>query len=84
MDGPITDALTEQRAHVLGILDGLDAAALATPVLPSGWTCAQLVHHLAVDVERFWFQRVLLGREVPLPDGWELEAGVDALALYRA
>ncbi len=84
MDGLLPETLADQRTHVLGILDGLDPEALARPVLPSGWSCAQLVHHLAVDVERFWFQRVLLGREVPLPDGWEIGTGVDPLALYRA
>jgi uncharacterized damage-inducible protein DinB len=30
-------------------------------VLPSGWSCAGLINHLAVDVERFWFQAVVRG-----------------------
>jgi hypothetical protein len=84
MDGLIVETLATQRAHVFGILEGLDAEALARSVLPSGWSCASLVHHLAIDVERFWFQRVLLGRDVPLPDGWELPDGVDPVTLYRA
>ena len=50
-----------QRAHILGILEGLDEAALRRPVLPSGWSCLGLVQHLALDVERFWFGAVVAG-----------------------
>ncbi len=53
--------LSAQRAHVLGILAGLDEDALRRPVLPSGWTCRGLVQHLALDVERFWFRCVVAG-----------------------
>ncbi len=35
--------LDGQRRHVLGILDGLDEAALRRPVLPSGWHCLGMV-----------------------------------------
>lgn len=55
----LLDSLTEQRRHVLGIVDGLDDAALRRPMLPTGWTCGGLIQHLAVDVERFWFQAVM-------------------------
>ena len=34
------------RRHVLGILEGLDEDAMRRPVLPSGWACRDLVHHL--------------------------------------
>jgi uncharacterized damage-inducible protein DinB len=54
-------ALSEARMHVTGILDGLDADALRTPVLPTGWSCLGLVQHLALDVERFWFGGVMAG-----------------------
>jgi hypothetical protein len=82
-------ALRAQRAHVLGILDGLSSSDLLRPVLPSGWSCAGLVHHLAVDVERFWFRAVAAGERVELLDGdagWQVPAGwsPDAvLDLYR-
>lgn len=56
-------SLDAQRAHVVGILDGLDAHALCTPVLPSGWSCLGLVQHLAIDVERFWFREVVAGEQ---------------------
>ena len=50
--------LDGQRRHVLGILEGLDDAALRRPALPSGWSCLGLVQHLTADVERFWFRGV--------------------------
>ena len=48
--------LTSPRQHVLGVVEGLDDDQLRRAVLPSGWTPMQLLHHLAVDVERFWFR----------------------------
>jgi uncharacterized damage-inducible protein DinB len=54
-------SLNSQRKHVLGILEGLPDEALRRPVLPSGWNCLGLVQHLAIDVERFWFQQVMAG-----------------------
>ncbi|MEU4743074.1 DinB family protein [Actinosynnema sp. NPDC023658] len=58
--------LDAQRGAVLAILDGLDAGALTTAVLPSGWTPLAMVEHLGY-AERHWFQEVLLGRADPLP-----------------
>ncbi|MFF0724386.1 DinB family protein [Streptomyces sp. NPDC004134] len=55
--------LNGKRAHVLSILEGLDEEALRRPVLPSGWTCLGLVHHLALDDEKFWFRAVAAGEE---------------------
>ena len=81
--------LRAQRAHVLGILDGLSDDDLRRPVLPSGWCCLGLVHHLAVDVERFWFRAVLAGEQVELHEadgGWRVLAELSAAAvldLYR-
>ena len=43
--------LENQRGHVLGILDGLPEDALLRSVLPSGWSSAALIQHLALDVE---------------------------------
>ncbi|OFE18988.1 hypothetical protein BA895_02210 [Humibacillus sp. DSM 29435] len=53
--------LRAQRQHVLGIVEGLDEEALRRPVLPSGWSIAGLLNHLAHDDERFWFQAVVAG-----------------------
>jgi uncharacterized damage-inducible protein DinB len=82
-------SLNAQRRHVLGILDGLSDDALATAALPSGWTCAGLVRHLALDVERFWFREVLAGdasSEVPTDDAWHPapdDVPSAMVALYR-
>ncbi len=81
--------LDGERRHVLGILDGLPEEDLRRPVLPSGWSCLGLVHHLAVDVERFWFRAVLAGERVELHSGdggWRVPADMaveEVLELYR-
>jgi uncharacterized damage-inducible protein DinB len=62
----LLSSLTTQREHVLGILEGLSEEDLRRPVLPSNWTCAGLVHHLVIDVERLWFRAVIAGE--PMPD----------------
>lgn len=54
-------SLDGQRGHVVGILEGLAEENLRRPVLPSGWSCLDLVRHLTVDVERFWFAGVIAG-----------------------
>jgi hypothetical protein len=73
--GALRDYLDDQREHVLGILAGLGAEQLRQPVLPSGWNCLGLVHHLAQDVERFWFPGVIAGE----PDVVALQqAGTEA------
>lgn len=84
----LTSTLADQRNHVLGILEGLSEEDLRRPMLPSGWTCAGLVHHLAIDVERFWFRAVVAGE--PFPDepdnAWQVPAdmtGTGALDTYR-
>ncbi|MFF7155438.1 DUF664 domain-containing protein [Streptomyces sp. NPDC008139] len=85
--------LDAQRRHVLGILEGLDEEALHRPVLPSGWSCAGLVRHLALDVERFWFRGVVAGEKAVIDaaltgpdDAWKVGPEVSAkgvLDLYR-
>ncbi|HSE10427.1 MAG TPA: DinB family protein [Nocardioidaceae bacterium] len=81
--------LDNQRAHVLGILEGLDEEALRRAVLPSGWNCLGLVQHLALDVERFWFRAVVAGERVDLEAGdgaWQVDPDVspeEVFASYR-
>jgi hypothetical protein len=58
--------LNAQRESVLAIIEGLDVEALATPVLPSGWTPLGLIEHLG-HAERHWFEEVLVGSADPLP-----------------
>src|SRR5258707_15466679 len=85
----LLSSLVTQRDHVLGILEGLSEEDLRRPMLPSQWTCAGLVHHLAIDVERFWFRAVIAGEKVPgdePDDAWQVPAGLTAgagLDLYR-
>src|SRR5205823_9673548 len=81
--------LNAQRAHVLGILEGLDEEALRRPVLPSGWTCLGLVQHLAQDVERFWFRAVVAGEQIVIDglteapeDAWHVGSDVPAEAVF--
>ncbi|GAA1810371.1 DinB family protein [Luedemannella flava] len=81
--------LNGQRQHILGALEGLSDKDLRRPVLPTGWSCLGLVHHLALDVERFWFRAVVDGEQVELLDGadaWQVPAGATTgqiLDLYR-
>ncbi|MGH9021109.1 MAG: DinB family protein [Acidimicrobiales bacterium] len=71
--------LRHQRAHVLSTLEGLDDDQLSREVLPSGWSAAQMVRHLAYDVECFWFLEVFAGQSVERPvgprAGWTLAPG---------
>ncbi|HLK46105.1 MAG TPA: DUF664 domain-containing protein [Acidimicrobiales bacterium] len=62
-------SLGAQREHALGIVEGLTDAQLAESRLPSGWSCAGLLQHLALDVERYWFTCILGG--TPLDDDGE-------------
>ena len=85
--------LRAQRRHVLGILEGLDEAAMRRPVLPSGWSCLGLVRHLALDDERFWFRGVVAGEQEVIDEvaastqsAWQLgpdETADQVLARYR-
>ena len=89
----LLDCLNAQRRHVLGILDGLNEAALRRAVLPSGWSCLGLLQHLALDDERFWFQAVVAGDRAVIDqvlnapeDSWEVGPDVpveQVFDLYR-
>jgi Protein of unknown function (DUF664) len=82
--------LNAQRDHVLGILEGLSEEDLRRPVLPSGWACVELVQHLALDVERWWFCTITAGDSDEsagvVSDSWQVSLDVPAdalLDLYR-
>jgi hypothetical protein len=84
--------LNAQRRHVLGILEGLDDAAMRRPVLPSAWTCLGMLNHLALDDERFWFRAVIAGEQAVIDtladagDAWQVAEDVpvqDIVDLYR-
>jgi uncharacterized damage-inducible protein DinB len=83
----LLSSLAEQRNHVLGILEGLSEQDLRRPILPSRWTCAGLVHHLTIDVERFWFRAVVAGEQLPddEPDNaWQVPADLTTTAVLDA
>jgi uncharacterized damage-inducible protein DinB len=75
-------------------LEGLDDEAARQAAVPSGTSLAGLLKHLAF-VERYWFQRVIAGRDVPVPwpdgdedtdDEWRVGPGehlADVVALYE-
>lgn len=73
--------LDEQRAHVVGILEGLDEDALRRPVLPSGWSCLAIIQHLQ-DAEQFWFRCIVAGEEAAIEsladDAWTVAPDVSA------
>lgn len=81
--------LNSQREHVLGALEGLPDESLRRAVLPSGWTALGLVRHLALDVERLWFQACVAGEKVDLAEdngAWQVPPDMPASAvraLYR-
>ncbi|MGL5865449.1 MAG: DUF664 domain-containing protein [Dermatophilaceae bacterium] len=79
------------REQVLTAVAGLDDEAMTRAVLPSGWSCAQLIHHLAVDVERMWYRAAIAGEHEAVDslshNGWNLPIGLtatDVLDLYIA
>ena len=53
-------SLSWKRSHVLKAIEGLDDETLNRPHVASGWTPLDLVRHLTIDVERYWFQAVML------------------------
>jgi hypothetical protein len=87
----LLSALRKQRDHVLAAVNGLTEEQLRRRVLPSGWSLIGLVNHLALDVERFWFEAVVAGDQTvwdSLSDdsAWEVpdETRVtEVLDLYR-
>ena len=85
--------LDSQRRHVLAALDGLSDDQMTAPVLPSGWSCAGLIKHLALADEHYWLRSIIGGQSLdgffPEVEGadWTLHDGetpATTLALYRA
>jgi uncharacterized damage-inducible protein DinB len=82
-------ALQNQRKHILDAVEGLSDSDLTTSRVPSGWTPAGLVQHLALDDERFWFRSVFDGESAERADdpvnAWDVAKGdgLAAIARYR-
>ncbi|HVB90576.1 MAG TPA: DinB family protein [Acidimicrobiales bacterium] len=89
----VKKSLDNQRAHVLGILEGLSEEMFRRPVLPSGWNCLGLVQHLALEVEHYWFQCIVGGEPLDFfgersaeRSGWHVapdQSPEDVVKLYR-
>lgn len=82
--------LNAQRGHALSILEGLDEDALRRSMLPTGWSCLELVQHLALDVEKFWFRAVVAGEQTAIdeltvaPDAWQVDADMSIETVFAA
>ena len=83
----LVSCLDQQRESVLDIVAGLPEAALRHAVFPSGWTCLGLIHHLAVDNERYWFRGVAAGEPIEFPagedPGWVAGSAIAAGQVFR-
>lgn len=86
-------SLAWKRSHILEALEGLDEAALNRVHVASGWTPLDLVRHLTIDVERYWFRAVMAGEPEAVAfaagdnSGWRLgtpRTYADVVAAYRA
>ncbi|MBV9830772.1 MAG: DUF664 domain-containing protein [Marmoricola sp.] len=82
--------LRAQRRHVESTVAGLSPADLTSTHPPVTWTPAAVLHHLALDVERWWFSAVVAGDETARryfdehPGGaWTVPDGTDTLTEYR-
>ncbi|HQT99744.1 MAG TPA: DUF664 domain-containing protein, partial [Acidimicrobiales bacterium] len=71
----------------LAAVEGLNEAQLTTSVVPTGWTPAGLVQHLAIDVEYFWFRAVFSGETFDPPGvpehAWDVVPGGGLAAIER-
>lgn len=82
-------ALQRQRDHVLSTVEGLDDAQLTASVVPTGWTPAGLIQHLAIDVEYFWFRAIFAGVSAERPGdserAWDVapDGGRAVIERYR-
>jgi hypothetical protein len=81
--------LRSQRRHVKTTFDGLSDTQQWTPVLPSGWAPIAAMHHLALDVERWWFHAIVADDPTAWdyfaanPGGaWSVPDSTDVAALY--
>ena len=82
--------LDAQRNHILEVVGGLDDEQLRLATLPSGWTPRQLVRHLTLGDERYWFSSIIGGADLDWTHtevDWhveEREASESIIAEYRA
>lgn len=83
--------LRTQRRHVAQALAGLSDLDMTATHPPTSWSPAALVHHLALDVERWWFAAVIAGDadarhyfEAHPGGAWSVPPDTDIMALYNS
>jgi uncharacterized damage-inducible protein DinB len=77
------------RRHILDIVDALDDEQLGAAMLPSGWTVLELLRHLTLGDERYWFSSIIGGDDLDwVPTGpradWIVEPGQTAASIIAA
>jgi hypothetical protein len=82
-------ALDTTRQHILSTVDGLDEHQLSLAALPSGWTPLELIRHLTLGGERYWFSSIVGGEDLDwVPTGpradWQLGTDDDAASVIGA
>lgn len=82
-------ALDSTRNHILNAISGLDDQQLHHAALPSGWTPLELLRHLTMGGERYWFSSVIGGDDLDwMPAGpradWIVDADHDAASIVDA
>src|ERR1700733_8717552 len=83
--------LRAQRHHVVAALDGLGDAQLHTVLPPMTWAPIAALHHLALDVERWWFQAIVANDarawayfEANPGGAWAVPPRTDVYPLYES
>ncbi len=82
-------ALDDTRHHILGVVDALNDEQLRTAVLPSAWTPLELVRHLTLGDERYWFSSIIGGGDLDwVPTGekadWQVPADMTPASVIDA
>jgi hypothetical protein len=83
--------LKAQRRHIAQALTGLSEIDMTTAHAPTSWSPIALVHHLALDVERWWFAAIVAGDadarqyfESHPGGAWSVPPDTDVTALYTS
>jgi len=60
--------LAAQQQRIVATVADLDDATMRRPILPSGWSCGGMIHHLT-GMTNFWFQAIMSGIELAADEG---------------
>lgn len=81
--------LDSKRQHILENINGLDDEQLRIAALPSGWTPLELLRHLTLGGERYWFSSITGGEDLDLAPtepraGWHVGPDETAASIIDA